>query len=343
MTGRLLALAILAISSTAIDAREFTDAGGRVVDIPDTIAVALPAGPPAAVLLYTLAPDKLAGWVNEPSGAAAAFLNPDAVALPTYGRLTGSGGEANIEMVLKAKPDIIIDVGTVNDTYIDLANRVQEQTGIPYILIDGSFEKSGETYRQLGELLGEQARAEVLATYADDTLAQLATTVAAVPADQRPSVYYGRGDEGLETGLAGSINVELIEAAGATNVAAAGGKGGLTDISLEQILAWNPDIIVAARGGFAESAKTSPDWASITAVKSGAVYVAPALPFGWIDSPPSTNRLIGVRWLQKLFYPEAVEIDLTADTKAFYSLFYGVDLSDEQVGNLLTDALPASN
>ncbi|MET3927108.1 iron ABC transporter substrate-binding protein [Devosia sp. 2618] len=343
MSGRLIALAILAISSTAVDARDFTDAGGRVVDVPDVIAVALPAGPPAAVLLYTLAPDKLAGWVNEPSGAAAAFLTPQSVALPTYGRLTGSGGDANMEVVLQAKPDIIIDVGTVNPTYIDLANRVQEQTGIPYILIDGSFEKSGETYRLLGELLGEEARAEVLATYADDTLAQLATTLAAVPADQRPSIYYGRGDEGLETGLSGSINVEILEAAGATNVAAAAGKGGLTDVSLEQILAWNPDIIIAARGSFAEAAKTNPDWSSIAAVKSGAVYVAPSLPFGWIDSPPSANRLIGVRWLQELFYPDAVDIDLAADTKAFYSLFYDVDLTEAQVGKLVGGALPTAH
>ena len=341
MTGRLLALAILALGTTAISAREFTDAGGRVIDIPDTIAVALPAGPPAAVLLYTLAPGKLAGWVSEPSEAAAAFLTPEAIALPTYGRLTGSGGDANMEVVLQAKPDIIIDVGTVNDTYIDLANRVQEQTGIPYILIDGSFAKSGETYRLLGELLGEEARAEVLASYADETLAQLAATLKAVPAEDRPSVYYGRGDAGLETGLAGSINVEILEAAGATNVAAAAGKGGLTEVSLEQILDWNPEVIIAARGGLAKAALDNPDWASIAAVENGAVYVAPSLPFGWIDSPPSANRLIGVRWLQELFYQGAVDIDLAAETKVFYSLFYGVELSDEQVEKLLNGAVPA--
>ena len=343
MSARLLAVVILAMGATAVDAREFTDAGGRVVDVPDKIAVVLPAGPPAAVLLYTLAPGKLAGWVTEPSAAAAAYLTPQAMALPTYGRLTGSGGDANMEIVLQSKPDIIIDVGTVNDTYIDLANRVQEQTGIPYILIDGSFAKSGETYRQLGELLGEQARAQVLATYADDTLAQLAATLKTVPADKRPKVYYGRGDEGLETGLAGSINVEIMEAAGATNVASAAGKGGLTDVSLEQILAWNPDLIIAARGGFAKAALGSPDWSSIAAVKSKSVYVAPSLPFGWIDSPPSANRLIGVRWLQKLFYPDAVDIDLAAEAKAFYSLFYGVELTGEQVGKWLGGALPAAN
>lgn len=343
MLGRLLALTALALGTTAIHAREFTDAGGRVVEIPDDIGVVLPAGPPAAVLVYTLAPNKLAGWVNEPSRSAQEFLTPEAVALPSYGRLTGQGGTANMEVVLQANPDVIIDVGTVNDTYVDLANRVQEQTGIPYILIDGSFEKSGETYRLLGDLLGEAARADLLATYADETLSQLTATLDSVPADQRPTVYYGRGDEGLETGLSGSINVEILEAAGATNVAAAAGKGGLSEVSLEQILAWNPDIVVAARAGFAKTALSNPDWAGIKAVADGAVYVAPSLPFGWIDSPPSANRLIGVRWLQELFYPEAVDIDLTAETKHFFNLFYGVDITDEQVGKLLAGALPAAN
>jgi iron complex transport system substrate-binding protein len=189
--------------------------------------------------------------------------------------VTGQGGDANMEVVLQARPDIIIDVGTVNPSYVDQANRVQEQTGIPYILIDGSFQKSGETYRMLGDLLGEEARAKLLASYADETLAQLAATLESVPADQRPTAYYGRGDEGLETGLSGSINVEILEAAGASNVAAAAGSGGLTDVSLEQILAWNPDVIIAARGSFADAALSNPDWASIKAVSDGAVYVAP--------------------------------------------------------------------
>jgi iron complex transport system substrate-binding protein len=295
------------------------------------------------VLVYTLAPGKLAGWATAPSGAAAEFLLPEQAALSAFGRVTGQGGDANMEVVLQARPDIIIDVGTVNPSYVDQANRVQEQTGIPYILIDGSFQKSGETYRMLGDLLGEEARAKLLASYADETLAQLAATLESVPADQRPTAYYGRGDEGLETGLSGSINVEILEAAGASNVAAAAGSGGLTDVSLEQILAWNPDVIIAARGSFADAALSNPDWASIKAVSDGAVYVAPSLPFGWIDTPPSANRLIGVRWLQQLFYPDAVDIDLVADTKEFFSLFYGVDIADAQVEKLLAGALPAAN
>lgn len=306
-----------------------------MVEIPETIGTVLTAGPPAAVLVYTLAPEKLAGWVSEPSEAQREFLSPEVQDLPTYGRLTGQGGTANMEAVLAAQPDIVLDLGTVNDTYISLADQVQEQTGIPYILIDGSFATTAETYR----LLGVEERAEILAAYAEQTLADIEAAVSAAPEDQRPRVYYGRGADGLETGLATSINLELLSYAGAENVAAVAGPGGLTNVSLEQILDRNPDVIIAARPDFADTVRNDPLWAEIAAVQHGAVYAAPSRPFGWFDTPPGVNRLIGVRWLQNLFYPETVAEPLQEQVKTYFDLFYHVDLTDAQVEDLLTGAL----
>lgn len=318
--------------------RPFTDAGGRTVDIPDKVSRVLAAGPPASVLIYVLAPEKLTGWVQEPSKEQKEFLIPSVRDLPTFGRLTGQGGTANMEAVLAAKPDIIIDVGTVNDTYLSLANKVQEQTGIPYVLIDGSFAKTPESLRQVGELLGVSPRAEELATYAENTLKTLNEGIAKVPIAERPKVYYGRGPEGLETGLAGSINLEILGAVGATNVAAAAGKGGLTNVSLEQVLGWNPQVILAATPKFAQTAKSDPLWENIAAVKDGKVYPTPTLPFGWFDSPPGVNRLIGVRWLEALLYPKTFDVDLRADVRQFFRLYYQVDLTDAQLETLLEGA-----
>ncbi len=166
-------IAFLSICSTSVWARSFTDAGGRTVEIPDNVTRVLTAGPPASVLVYVLAPEKLTGWVREPSGEEKQFLLPAVRDLPTYGRLTGQGGTANMEAVIAAKPDLIIDVGSVNPTYISLADKVQQQTGIPYVLIDGSFENSAKTLRQVGELLGVSPRAEELAAYAETTLKDL--------------------------------------------------------------------------------------------------------------------------------------------------------------------------
>jgi iron complex transport system substrate-binding protein len=335
-------VALLALWLSPAVAREITDSAGRKVQIPDSINKVLAAGPPASVLMYVLAPQKLAGWVREPSEAQKPYLTQAARALPTYGQITGRGGTANIEAVLAAKPDIIIDVGTINDTYRSLADRVQAQTGVPYILIDGSFARSGSMLREVGDLLGVADRAELLAQYADKTIADLNGKIATIPADKRPRVYYGRGPEGLETGLSGSINMEILAAAGAENVAASAGKGGLTQTSLEQILSWNPDMIIAASPKFAASAGKDPLWANIAAIKAGNLFVAPDLPFGWIDSPPAINRLIGIAWLEKLFYPDTFKSDLAAETRDFYKLFYQVDLTDEQVATLTKGAVKAS-
>lgn len=330
----LVIIALLASFLPAM-ARTITDAAGRVVEIPDKVERVLAAGPPASVLVYVLAPDKLAGWVREPKPEEKAFLLPSVRDLPVFGQLTGKGGTANIEAVLAAKPDIIIDVGTVNPTYASLADKVQAQTGIPYVLVDGAFARSGAMLRETGAMLGVEARAETLAAYADERFAALEKGLAAIPAEKRPSVYYGRGGEGLETGLAGSINMELLEAVGARNVAAAAGKGGLTQVSLEQILSWKPDTILAASPKFAEAVKDDPLWAQLDAVKVGRVHVTPSLPFGWIDSPPGINRLVGVSWLEHTLYPETSPTALDEEVRTFFKLFYQVELSDAQLATLL--------
>lgn len=90
----------------------------------------------------------------------------------------------------------------------------------------------------------------------------------------------------METGLEGSINLEILEAAGAVNVAAAAGKGGLTKVSLEQILQWNPKTILISDTAFAKTVKGDARWGSIAAIKEARVFVVPSAPFGWFDTPP---------------------------------------------------------
>jgi ABC-type Fe3+-hydroxamate transport system substrate-binding protein len=218
----------LIASGSALALPPVIDLAGRRVEIPDRISRVLAAGPPASILLYTLAPEKMIGWVRTPSSAEKAFLLDSVRELPEYGRLTGRGGTANLEDVLKFKPDLIIDIGSVGPTYVSLASNVQEQTKIPYVLLDGTFSKVPEIYRLLGDLLGVKDRAEELARYADETINGLTARITSIPEGERPRVYYGRGVNGLETGLAGSINVEVLERVGAINVAASPGTGGLT-------------------------------------------------------------------------------------------------------------------
>jgi iron complex transport system substrate-binding protein len=338
MLTRRAALAGLAASTLALQSRAqggfVLDAAGRAVIIPQKVARVFPAGPPAAILLYTLAPDLLIGWPRANGPEERAFLLPDIGGRPEIGRLTGRGNTANLEVVLALEPDLIIDVGSTTATYASLADRVQEQTGIPYALLDGRLDTADHAYRTLGELVRQEAKARELASHVEGILGTVLQRVEKVPSAHRPRVYYARGPRGLETGLAGSINVEAIEIMGARNVAG-GQRGGLATVSFEQVLAWNPEVIVTIDQDFARAVRSDPSWTSLAAVRAGRVHLSPKLPFGWVDFPPSVNRLIGLWWLGKVLYPDLFPEDLKPIAREFYARFYHVNVTDEQLDDVL--------
>jgi iron complex transport system substrate-binding protein len=319
--------------------RTIVDSANRRVTLPARVSRVFVAGPPASVLMYVLAPDLMVGWIRLPTPAEKEFLTAPARDLPETGRLTGRGDTVSLERLVAAKPDLVVDFGSVTETYVSLANRVQEQTGIPYVLIDGTFAATPASLKLAADIVGRSARGAELASYAAKTFVMVDEVLARVPTAKRPKVYLARGPEGLETGGRGSINTEIIERVGAVNVAEGlGGRGNTANASLEQIIAWQPDAIVTLDGAFFAGVKSKPGWSQVRAVAENKVYLAPSLPWGWIDAPPSINRLIGLRWLLKTFYPTETAIDLRTDTRLFYALFYGAKLEDSQLDRLLGGA-----
>ncbi|MYZ50473.1 ABC transporter substrate-binding protein [Propylenella binzhouense] len=343
MTGRLLrvlgaplAALLVALTLTRAPAAEITDAAGRAVRVPDVVERVFAAGPPASIVLFTLAPGKLLGWTRALPPAAAAYLPERFRDLPVHGRLTGRGNDINLETVLKLRPDLVVDIGSVGATYASLADRVEAQTGVPALLLGGRLEELPDTYRLLGRILRVEARGEALAAAIESMLGEAARRIASVPPDARPRVYYARGPEGLDTALAGSINVEALDVVGARNVAgASAGGNGLASVSLEQVLAWNPQVIVTVDPVFAAKVGDDPLWSTVAAVRSGRVYLAPQYPFPWVDFPPSVNRVIGVRWLAAILYPDLFPEPLEDLTRSFYALFYQTELGDEDLARLL--------
>jgi iron complex transport system substrate-binding protein len=183
------------------------------------------------------------------------------------------------------------------------------------------------------------ARAEAIARYVEDTERLIDERLKDVPARRR--VYLAREPNGLETGLAGSINTEIIERAGGINVAErASGRGGIANVSIEQVLAWAPDTIITWDANFFASYAADPVWDAVPAVKAKRVFLAPRLPFGWIDAPPSINRVIGLRWIAGLLYPEKFPEDIRVTAREFITLFYQIDVSDSQLDRILAGAQP---
>lgn len=318
----------------AARAATIRDGAGRAVTVPARTERVFPAGPPAAIKHYTLQPKSLLGWPRANRAAELPYLDAEVGARPELGRLTGRGNTTNLEVLLQLKPDLILDVGSVARTFVETADRVQAQTGVPYALLDGRFDAIASSYRLHGLLTGEQARAEELARFCDELVATCRARIATVPESRRPRVFYARGPRGLETGLGGSINVETIEFMGAVNVAGAT-RGGLATVSVEQVLKWDPDIIVTIDSAFADAVRGDPVWQVARAVRGGRVYLSPKLPFGWIDFPPSVNRMPGLVWLGKILYPALFPEDLTAFTRAFYARFYHRSPDDAQIAAAL--------
>ena len=318
--------------------RPMTDSAGRTVTLPSSIQRIFAAGGPAAVVVYALRPDAMVGWPRALRDEERPFIAPAQRDLPEVGLLTGRGDTANVEIVLKMKPDLILDFGSVRPTFASLADSVQQRTGISYALVDGRFEATATSMRLLGKMLEVPERGEALARFTEDLFKRLDAALAAVPEQKRPRVYLARGPDGLETGLRGSINTEIIERAGGRNVAdAQDQRRGIANVSPEQLLLWNPDAIITWDRNFHAmvTAAPAPAWQSLEAVQQKRVYLAPTAPFGWIDRPPSINRLIGLAWLANLFHGDRFAFDIRHEARSFYKLFYHVDVGDSDLETLI--------
>lgn len=331
-----LALLVAVLSQQSADARTVVDSAGRHVEVPDKIERVFAAGPPAGVFLYVLAPDKMIGWGRAPRDEDKRFLLPSVRDLPELGRLTGRGDTISIERLMASHPDVIVDFGATTETYRSLADRIQSQTGIPYLLIDGRFENTAAALRLFADIVGVRDRGEALARAAEATFAEVDRVLATVPPSARPRVYLARGVDGFESGSRGSINTEIIERVGAVNVVEGVREaGGIARVSPEQVIRWAPDTIITIDPALQRAILERPEWQVIPAVQQRRVLLAPSQPFGAIDLPPSVNRLIGLTLLLHKLYPDRVKADLRDELRGFYRLFYQVDLQDADIQRIL--------
>jgi iron complex transport system substrate-binding protein len=322
MLGRVVLLLSLLWSGAALTA-EVTDATGRTVQLPDHIARVLPAGPPAAVLLAAIAPDLMLGWPSPLSADARALLPPAAAQLPQIPRLTSR--DEVTDKIAALKPDLIVDYGTVAPRYTDLARKTQQQTGIPTILLDGALAAIPQTMRTLGTVLHREGRAETLASFAAALLA-LPTPQAA-----HPRVVYARGADGLTVAAPGTDVTEIFTRLG-WQVLAPDAPGMFRTTTIDAIRALDPDIVIFSDPAMRATVMHDDAWRAVRAVREGHAVAAPALPFGWIEEPPSINRLLGLAWLSGH--------DPAMLAAMFHAVVYGRALTPAQLDGVLAGVHP---
>lgn len=327
------------------ETREITDMAGRKVTVPaaENIESVFSAGPVAAIFLYMVAPDKLLGWNYELNDVEKSIILDKYQDLPNF----GMGDAVNYEAVIAANPTIAINSGKINDTMVSDCDALSESLGIPVVAVDNELNNSAEAFRFMGELLGVEDHAEELAQYAEQVFTDI-NALSDIPEEKKVSVYFGNGEDSLETAPRGSQHAQILDAINAVNVADLElGDESRVQISAEQLLAWDPDVIVvngepkADKSGnsAAEDILSNPDYASLKAVQDQKVYGTPNAPFSWVDRPAGPNRLIGMRWFSALIYPEYIKCDINEEIHKFFDLFYHVDLSDEQLENVLKGTL----
>lgn len=329
-----------AASASAGDTQQVTDMLGNTVTVPKEISKVYCTSPIGTYMMYTLAPDKMLGWNSKLSDDEKQYIAADYQGLPVLGGTMGGQNSFDTEEITALAPDIILDFA-YNGQVSDMVTQLGQQTGIPVVTMDSALAKIPDSYRTLSAILGVEDRGEELASYAEKTLNSISEMVAKVPDSAKVKVYYAESADGLKTDGTDSMHTEVISFVNATNVAnmdtSGSGKG--TDVSMEQILNWNPDVIIAngKMGGtdFVSSVYSNATWASVAAVQNHRVYVPASTPFNWFDRPPCIARVLGVEWLASKLYPDYVKVDLTGDVQSFYQLFYGVQITADQANSLI--------
>jgi len=321
---------------------EIVDDAGRSVSVPVSADAVLGTDPVATTLLYTLAPDRLAGWNYTLTDTEKAFIPDEYERLPDLGGWYGKSMTGSVEEILRHDIDVLVMMIGVDEAAIAQAERIEEATGIPVVILDSALTELGHAYEALGSALDEEERAAALGEYCREAVAEVAGRAAEIPADERTTVYYAEGLKGLETDPEGSLHTEVLTLAGGRNVAdvEALPGGSRTPVSLEQVLAWDPELVVVGGnpGADADSyatIRTAKRWGALAAVQNGEVYEPPHGPFDWFDRPYSVNRVIGLQWFANLLYPEVFTYDIRVRTREFYELFYHVEVTGEQLEWLL--------
>lgn len=269
----------LGLTEAAPESRVIMDAAGRTVEIPAEVNQVVCVG--VGALRYTC----YVGGADRVIGVEDYETKPGMSRLYNYVNfdkfkdlpVIGTNGEPFVEEIVGVDPQVIVMSSYAKQD----ADELSEKTGIPVVVVPGSDttldDKAYETIRILGELYGLEDRAETLTAYLRDVQKDLDDRTASIPEESKPTCYVGgvsfKGQHGFEGTEAYYGPFELIHA---KNLANTTDQTGAFNIDVEQVLAWDPDVIFLDFNGMSlikEDYEAHPDfYNALTAVQEGKVY-----------------------------------------------------------------------
>jgi len=308
----------------------FTDSTGRTVDLKkeriENVAV---TGPLAQMIVFALAPDKLVGFSTTMTEEEKEYFPQKYQSLPVLGQLYGTHGKLNLESLLSTHPDVIIDMGEPKGSIENDMDEIQKKTNIPTVHISCYLDSYGEAFRQLGKLLNMEKEAEVLAKYCESTYSSVLKDLEDI---SKKRCVYLLGDKGLNVIANQSYHAELLNLL-TDNIAVIDNptsKGTGNEIDMEQLLIWQPEVIIFAPGSVYSKVARNYIWRGLKAIRTGNFYEVPSSPYNWLGFPPSVQRYLGMVWLETTLYPKESSFDVYKETSKFFNLFYHASLTREQ-------------
>ena len=158
---------------------------------------------------------------------------------------------------------------------------------------------------------------------------------------EKVNLLYCLGDKGENVIAKGSYHAEVIDLL-SNNLAVVespSSKGSGNEVDMEQILKWNPDVILFAPGSVYATVGEDSAWQGVNAIKNGTYYEVPVGPYNWMGFPPSVQRMLGMMWMAKLLYPESADYDLQAEVTEYFKLFYHTTLSEDAYNALVANSI----
>ncbi len=316
-----------------------TDMAGREVTFPKNPTRVFSTSPTCEAWLAAICPEAIIGWANDMSADQLSYYPEECRDKETIGGWYG-GKEGNAEGIVAEAPQVIVAAYNLetDESYGADVEELETKLGVPVLCVSWVIKDIPEVYRKLGEWFGKEELGKKLGDYVQGVLDKVDETVAKVPEDQVARYYYAENTDGLQTEGTGSFHIAVYDYCKLTNAADIEMTSGMgfEQVSMEQIINWNPENIFVYSTTAFETITTDPTWADIEAVKNGHVFMNPSMPQNWFDRSPNPLRVLGCLYTVSCVYPDYCDFDLETEVKDYFKTLYNVEVTDEMYDALLT-------